>query len=278
MFCVLSVDFLCGDFFISLTFILQFLSSLSLSPFLQPPSPFLSSFLLKGAIGDCYFLAALAICATREELINDLIVEDCADQGIYGVKFYYEGRWVTVIVDDLFPCVESGGQWLPLFCKWKGEKETWAMVAEKAWAKLHGSYEAIDGGRTEDALGYLSGGCTITTFFKDRDEKQIAEIGNGKLFKTLMAAYNSNGRDMGCFMSSSGVKDSSSSKKGHDVILLSSFCLAALQSLTFSLQWQNPNDVSSGSSGLVSGHAYSILDIKEVEGHQLIMLRNPWGK
>ena len=30
--------------------------------------------------------------------------EDFADVGIYGVKFFVEGRWVTVIVDDWFPC------------------------------------------------------------------------------------------------------------------------------------------------------------------------------
>ena len=29
----------------------------------------------QGSIGDCYFLAALANCAAREELIEDLIVE-----------------------------------------------------------------------------------------------------------------------------------------------------------------------------------------------------------
>jgi len=31
-------------------------------------------------------------------------------------------------------------------------------------------------------------------------------------------------------------------------------------------------------NGLVAGHAYSILDVKEVNGHQLIQCRNPWGQ
>ena len=35
---------------------------------------------------------------------------------------------------------------------------TMAMIFEKAWAKLHLSYEATAGGNTGDAFSYLSGG------------------------------------------------------------------------------------------------------------------------
>jgi hypothetical protein len=40
----------------------------------------------QGALGDCYFLAALANCATERELVEDLIVEDYAQLGMYGMK------------------------------------------------------------------------------------------------------------------------------------------------------------------------------------------------
>lgn len=30
--------------------------------------------------------------------------------------------------------------------------------------------------------------------------------------------------------------------------------------------------------GIVQGHAYSVLDVYEVEGNKLIQLRNPWGE
>lgn len=29
--------------------------------------------------------------------------------------------------------------------------------------------------------------------------------------------------------------------------------------------------------GIVFGHAYSILDVTEIDGHKLIQMRNPWG-
>ena len=37
------------------------------------------------------------------------------------------------------------------------------------------------------------------------------------------------------------------------------------------------SDTESTQLGIVKGHAYSILDVMEIDGHQLIQLRNPWG-
>ena len=41
----------------------------------------------------------------------------------------------------------------------------------------------------------------------------------------------------------------------------------------------SPNGIDTNVSnmGIVQGHAYSILDVFEVEGNQLMQLRNPWG-
>ncbi|KJE95841.1 hypothetical protein CAOG_06245 [Capsaspora owczarzaki ATCC 30864] len=205
----------------------------------------------QGSIGDCYFLAALAICATREELILDLIVEDFAETGIYGVKMCVMGEWRTIIVDDLLPCRKEGDRWMPIFARWKGTKETWAMIAEKAWAKLHGSYEAIGGGRTEDALSYLSGGYATCSSLEDKDN-------GGNLYSRLYNNHHLNGKDMGVFISTSGVDENVSKKGGLD-----------------DPTKMSGQDKSSG--GLVSGHAYSLLDVAEVDGHQLVRLRNPWG-
>ena len=98
----------------------------------------------QGELGDCYYLAAMAACAANQMLIEDLIVEDCFDVGIVGVKFFKEGRWITVIVDYMLPCVRVGEKWQPVFCHPPDdshEKELWCCYMEKAWAKLFGSYE-----------------------------------------------------------------------------------------------------------------------------------------
>lgn len=36
-------------------------------------------------------------------------------------------------------------------------------------------------------------------------------------------------------------------------------------------------DSAKSSTGIVQGHAYSILKLIEVDGTKLIMIRNPWG-
>ena len=50
-------------------------------------------------------------------------------------------RWVTVVVDDYFPCTQdAAGLWQPIFAHSKTHdggtekrNELWVMIMEKAW-------------------------------------------------------------------------------------------------------------------------------------------------
>jgi hypothetical protein len=99
--------------------------------------------IVQGELGDCYFLAALACLAEHPEMVLDLIVEEHASLGLFGGKFFKEGAWTVVVVDDRFPCRRDKhtGEVRPLFSHDREGDEIWVMVLEKAWAKLHGSYE-----------------------------------------------------------------------------------------------------------------------------------------
>ena len=33
------------------------------------------------------------------------------------MKFFSKSRWITVVVDDQFPCVLRDGKWVPVFCR-----------------------------------------------------------------------------------------------------------------------------------------------------------------
>jgi hypothetical protein len=88
-----------------------------------------------------------------------------ADVGLYGIEFVAMGRWGTVIIDDCVPCARGAtGLWEPLFASPRsdgssGTKVLWPMLFEKAFAKLHRSYECTQLGSYECAqLGWRGQG------------------------------------------------------------------------------------------------------------------------
>ena len=56
-------------------------------------------------------------------------------------------------MDDYFPC-HSWGECC--FTKARGN-ELWVLILEKAWAKLHGSYERIEAGLAHNVMRDLTG-------------------------------------------------------------------------------------------------------------------------
>ena len=97
----------------------------------------------QGVLGNCYLLAAMAGCAIGDEdiLLKDLCIEEYADQGMYGIKFFINGKWKTVLIDDRIPCQQKrNGQWKPIFSQpcdhsgqRRGEIELWPMLFEKVF-------------------------------------------------------------------------------------------------------------------------------------------------
>ena len=210
----------------------------------------------QGNLGNCYFLAAIAALATQgrdgeeleDVLIKDLIVEEGAAEGLFGVKFYINGMWRVVIIDDRLPCVQdSHGEWRPIFAQRPslatGELELWPMLFEKAWAKLHGSYEATAGGWTDDAMNYLTGGVCRTIDFHSEE----AEANDCKAeFAELVELTDDQG-DFPVFLSATLNNDANKEEMERD--------------------------------GLITGHAYSVMEaVVLTHGEKLVCLRNPWGK
>ena len=118
-----------------------------------------------------------------------------------------------------------------------GDKELWVMILEKAYAKMYGCFENINGGFVDEALADLTNGAPSRFEFSTPEIKKMYD--SGELWQKLLY-YNENNYLMGA-----------GSPAGSD------------------------KDVSN--MGIAFGHAYSILDVCEVEGNKLIQLRNPWG-
>ena len=100
--------------------------------------------ILQGRIGDCYFLSAISGLAEKDYRIKAIFPNlDMNKNGIYMARILHKGVFQEVVVDDYFP-VSKYDHHIMGANPAKGE-EIWVMILEKCWAKLFGSYEAIDG-------------------------------------------------------------------------------------------------------------------------------------
>ena len=58
----------------------------------------------QGSVGDCWFLAALAVVASKPELIAHLLIDQTASvEGKYRVRLFIDGAWRPFEIDDSFP-------------------------------------------------------------------------------------------------------------------------------------------------------------------------------
>ena len=141
----------------------------------------------QGKLGDCYLLGAISMLAENPLHLMHVfpdVPEDCPGPdsnrvpgeragefeqvfnrgGVYALRLYDGNDFRIVVVDDWLPCDSDG---TPSFAKpapedTDGIVEIWPLIVEKAYAKFKGSYEAIVGGLTEEALHDLTGGLPVS--------------------------------------------------------------------------------------------------------------------
>ena len=77
----------------------------------------------------------------EERILSRFITKSVNSAGIYLVTLFVNGVEKPVIVDDYFPVKGN----VAAYCHTR-DGEIWAMILEKAWAKLHGSYLRTEGG------------------------------------------------------------------------------------------------------------------------------------
>ena len=96
--------------------------------------------------------------ASEQKLFDQVSCRDEGFQeyrkyGIYVFRFYKNGGLYYVIVDDRLPTLtKDNGQPLPFFARCENPNLFWVSLIEKAYAKLHGRYYALQSGATEEAL------------------------------------------------------------------------------------------------------------------------------
>jgi hypothetical protein len=129
------------------------------------------------------------------------------------------------------------------FSRTSHDNEIWVLILEKAWAKVFGSYQRIEAGTSDEALHPLSG-CPTKNLMHDSFKNK------DHLWDTILSADKQN----------------------------FPMCTAAASQMEDNLTHSHMKK-----AGLVDGHAYSLISVKEIETQagdtvRLCLVRNPWGK
>lgn len=208
----------------------------------------------QGALGDCWFIGALSVLATRDELLRGAaehvppelvqlidaptskmlssgvyppIFHKFRHNGIYVLRFFKDSKWRYVLIDDRLPCYAGNMQLV--FGKCSDQEELWVPLVEKAYAKLHGCYQTLISGFIDDGLADL----TAMVCEKRQIHNRRGEFDQDK---EKFWAYLESMRDLGSLMGCSVTGGTEHSVR-----------------------------IDGVDSGILSGHAYSLNDVFEIE-------------
>lgn len=113
-----------------------------------------------GKMGDRWLVSCLGVLYLSKGLFYRVVPADqCFENAYYGVfrfRLWWCGEWVEVLVDDRLPTINGK----LAFLQSASTNSYWPGLLEKAYAKLHGSYEALKYGTLLDGLADLTGGIT----------------------------------------------------------------------------------------------------------------------
>ncbi|XP_063751381.1 calpain-1 catalytic subunit-like [Eleginops maclovinus] len=195
----------------------------------------------QGAVGNCWFLAAISSLTFRKDLMVQVVPMDQNFNnysGIFHFRFWRFGKWVDVVIDDFLPTMNNQ----LLSVRSKTENEFWAPLMEKAYAKVCGSYTDMNAGLPSEACKDFTGGVNV-----DYKLQEVHSANhNEELWNSLCNASGCN--SMICC---------GTAQKGGVLV----------------------NTVAS--SGIVDAHAYAVTAVTEVQYYgskvRLVRLFNPWG-
>ncbi len=194
----------------------------------------------QGEIGNCWFLAALANLAENKRCFERVVPPHQGfgpdHVGIFKFRFWRFGEWVEVVIDDRLP-TRNGKL---IYVRSVEKNEFWSALLEKAYAKLHGSYKALEGGLTIEAAVDFTGG------IPELIDLQRTKMSPERLFY-IMSRADARGAFMGCALNVRKIINYFHPRK---IFLFSS---------RYSLQ--NTRVSEAQRMGLQSRHAYTITKV-----------------
>jgi len=120
----------------------------------------------QGALGNCYFLAALAAIAKQQpDILENMFVErELWPQNIFKTKWFINGKESILTVDNMIPANEYG----TFFTHQSPNGEFWTVILAKTWAKIYGNFKAVEGGITATAIRAITGSASVSFMMSDQ--------------------------------------------------------------------------------------------------------------
>ena len=220
----------------------------------------LASLVVPGRMNDLWLVGAMAAVAAHPDALIENVFGSSPDDfkqfGVYTCRLYKNGQWVEVVCDTRLPCapplnkvegLKASSSPCPITARSVNAAEQWIPFLAKAFAKFHGSYEALNGGDVGEALVDLTGGSTETIDFQAPEI--VALIDSGRLWD-LLELY----------------------------IAEAHICTAIVENANVPVPIDGntilPEDEQ---TGLLPNAAYNVVAVKHVVGFDLVRVSNPWG-
>ena len=145
----------------------------------------------QGGLGDCYFLSSITALTEYPYLIKEKFrTKSFNEEGYYEIIFFIDGEWQIVFIDDYLPyntLTKNFAFATP------HNNELWAILLEKAWAKINGGYSNIIGGNISEPVNSLTGFPTQYISHKNIDEMEVYDkIEEGDKEGTIMSSASKN--------------------------------------------------------------------------------------
>eukprot|EP01062_Namystynia_karyoxenos_P019490 TRINITY_DN17349_c0_g1_i1.p1 TRINITY_DN17349_c0_g1~~TRINITY_DN17349_c0_g1_i1.p1 ORF type:complete len:821 (+),score=310.63 TRINITY_DN17349_c0_g1_i1:78-2465(+) len=201
----------------------------------------------QGCLGDCWFMCSIAAITERPAALVLPMFDSKADgdNNCWTVVLGKGGWYQKYTIDGFLPVLPTLGVRNPIFARNKEQPtEMWVAMLEKAYARLHGTYQAIAGGDPADGLSELTG-YPSTSFWGEQWDRFKADP--ELLYKVLRHHDDHNHL---IYLTTPGVDTTSEGSGAED-------------------EYKK--------LGLGSGHAYTCIAVREWKGDKLLKIRNPWG-
>jgi len=200
---------------------------------------------VQGALGDCYFIAALASVAWARPYViaqRNRATGKKQNEFVDMIEFYKSGKWTKVEVSELMPLTSPGN--IFMYARSAETGEIWPAVYEKAYAKWRTNdsgdqpnYNPIAGGDPVGALQTLTG---LTPTYISTSSLSAHEIWQK-------------------------VRANCISMKTFNPMVAWTYGSAPSPAVNYN------------NAHLAANHAYSILGWQYANNQEYIVLRNPWG-